>query len=125
MVHEQDSNEDIPCFVDTDINSFRIEEFPREEKEQPAPLDKEVQKSSDDENPWTMYFDGDRSKEGSSAGVLFISPHGRTFKFSFTLSFACTNNVAEYEVLLLGLRLAKKHGIKNLKFIGDSELVIS
>lgn len=45
--------------------------------------------------------------------------------FSFTLSFACTNNVVEYKALLLVLRLAEKHGIKNLKVIGDSKLVIS
>lgn len=120
IVHEQDSDEDMTYFVDIEINAFKIEDSPREEKEQPAPLEKEVEKSSGDDNLWTMYFDGAIFKEGSSAGVLFISPHGKTFKYSVTLSFACTNNVLEYEALLLGLRLAEKHGIKNLKFIGDS-----
>lgn len=88
-------------------------------------MDEEVEKSSRDDNLWTMYFDGTNSKEGSEVGVLFISPHGETFKFSFTLAFACTDNVAEYEALLLSLRLSKKHGIKNLKVVGDSKLVIS
>ena len=41
------------------------------------------------------------------------------------MNFPCTNNIAEYEALLLGLILAHKHGIKCLHVIGDSELVVS
>ena len=72
-----------------------------------------------------MYLDGSYCKDGSRAGILLISPHGITYKFSFTLIFPCTNNITEYEALLLGLRLAHKHGIKCLFFVGDFELVIS
>lgn len=53
---------------------------------------------------WTLYFDEAISKEGARVGVLLKSPSGNTFKFSFTLLFPCTNNVAEYEALLIGLR---------------------
>ena len=53
----------------------------------------------------------------------FISPNKETFRFSFTLTFACTNNVAEYEALLLGLKVASRHKIKKLHVIGDFELV--
>ena len=35
------------------------------------------------------------------------------------------NNIEKYEALLLGLRLAHKYGIKCLKVVGDSELVVS
>jgi ribonuclease HI len=72
-----------------------------------------------------MFFDGASSKEGAGAGVVFISPKKSTFRYSFTLKFSCTNNIAEYEALLLGLKVASHHGIKNLHVIGDSELVIS
>lgn len=41
------------------------------------------------------------------------------------LQFSCTNNVAEYEALFLGLKLASKHGIKLFKVLGDSKLVVS
>lgn len=57
--------------------------------------------------------------------MVFISPNGRSFKYSFLLDFECTNNVAEYEALLLGLRIANKHGIKLLTVYGDSKLVVS
>jgi len=35
-----------------------------------------------------------------------------------------TNNIAEYEALLLGLHAAKDRGIKNLKVFGDVDLII-
>lgn len=53
-------------------------------------------------------------------GVFFIAPSGKTFKYSFLLSFECTNNIAKYEALMLGLNLAIKHGIKLLSAFGDS-----
>ena len=71
-----------------------------------------------------MFFDGAYCKDGTGVGILLISPTGVTYKFYFTLSFPYTNNIAEYEALLLGLRLAHKHGIKCLHVIGDFELVI-
>jgi ribonuclease HI len=43
----------------------------------------------------------------------------------FFLEFEGTNNVVEYEALLLGLNLAKDLGINILKIIGDSDLVVS
>jgi ribonuclease HI len=44
--------------------------------------------------------------------------------FSYRLEFDCTNNIVEYEALLLGLELAREMGIKVLKVIGDSDLVV-
>ena len=61
-----------------------------------------------------MYFDGASSKEGARAGVVFISLNKETFKFSFTLTSTCTNNIAKYEALLLGLKVASKHKIKKI-----------
>ena len=71
-----------------------------------------------------MYFDDASSKEGAGVGVVFISPNKETSRFSFTLTFTCTNNIVEYEALLLGLKVASKHKIKNLHVIGDSKLVV-
>ena len=44
--------------------------------------------------------------------------------FAYKLSFPCSNNEEEYEALLLGLKAAKRIGIKKVKEFGDSELVI-
>ncbi|KAH9326791.1 hypothetical protein KI387_006969, partial [Taxus chinensis] len=40
------------------------------------------------------------------------------------LNFECTNNIVEYEALLLGLRIAWKYGVKDIIAKGDSELVV-
>ena len=56
--------------------------------------------------------------------MLLISPTGKWVPLSFKLEYEATNNVAEYEALLLGLQTAKNMGIQSLKVMGDSELVV-
>ena len=43
---------------------------------------------------------------------------------SFKLEFLCSNNTVEYEAYLMGLAIDLKMGIKHLKVIGDSNLVV-
>ena len=43
---------------------------------------------------------------------------------SFKLTFQVTNNIAEYEALILGLNVAKDIGIKDIKVFGDVDLII-
>jgi hypothetical protein len=51
---------------------------------------------------WTMFFDGACTKESVGAGVVLISPSKKTSHLSFKLDFKVTNNIVEYEALLLG-----------------------
>jgi ribonuclease HI len=55
---------------------------------------------------WTMYFDGSLMKTGAGADLLFISPLGIHMRYVIRLHFASSNNVAEYEALINGLRIA-------------------
>src|SRR4029078_6569179 len=73
---------------------------------------------------WTMYFDGSLKLGGRGAGVLFISPKGEQLKYVFQILFEVSNNEAEYEALLHGLRLAISLGTKRLLVYGDSILVV-
>ena len=60
------------------------------------------------------------AKVGAGASVYIISPI-RDFKsYSYKLIFECTNNVAEYEALLLGLHALKDLGDKRVQFFGYS-----
>ena len=43
---------------------------------------------------------------------------------SFKLEFLYSNNTAEYEAYLTGLATALKVGVKHLKVMGDSNLVV-
>jgi ribonuclease HI len=73
---------------------------------------------------WKMFFDGASSKEGVGAGVVIVSPCQETIPLSYKLEFEATNNVAEYEALVLGLRAAKDMGIEELSVFGDAELIV-
>jgi ribonuclease HI len=73
---------------------------------------------------WKMFFDGASSKEGVGVGMVFISPTQETIPMSYKLEFEATNNVTEYEALVLGLRAARDMGIKEISVFGDVELVV-
>jgi ribonuclease HI len=73
---------------------------------------------------WTLYFDGSVMKTGAGVGLLFISPIGEHMRYAVCLHFPASNNMAEYEALLCGLRIAIETGIKHLDVRGDSQLAI-
>jgi ribonuclease H / adenosylcobalamin/alpha-ribazole phosphatase len=70
-----------------------------------------------------MYFDGSYNLKGAGADVVLIPPKGDVLKYAIQLEFLATNNIAEYEGLVNGLRLAKDLGIWWLLIRGDLQLV--
>jgi ribonuclease HI len=74
---------------------------------------------------WTMYFDGSKRIQGAGASVVLISPQGDKLKYVLRMSFPqVSNNEAEYEALLHGMKRAKACGATRLKIFGDSNLVV-
>jgi ribonuclease HI len=73
---------------------------------------------------WTMFFDGSLMKTGAGAGLLFISPLGKHLRYVLRLHFPASNNVAEYEALVNGLRITIELGVRRLDARGDSHLII-
>jgi ribonuclease HI len=71
-----------------------------------------------------MFFDGAYSWEDTGAGVFFVSPSQETISLSYRMEFETTNNVEEYEALVLGMRAAKEMGIKEIAIFVDAELII-
>jgi hypothetical protein len=88
-------------------------------------LRKSIYQSSEVENTliWSMFFDGACSRESAGEGVVFVSPSKETIHLSFKLDFKVTNNIAEYEALVLGLNVAKDMNIQGLKVYGDDDLI--
>ena len=68
-----------------------------------------------------MSFDGSCGKAGLGADFWI---HNTNEGHSYRLEFQCTNNIAKYEALLLGLHLLEDLGAKKISAQGDSELVI-
>ena len=75
------------------------------------------------DQPWILHVDGASSKHGSGVGIRLKSPTGEVLEKSFKLAFNASNNKAEYESLLAGLRLAIIVGVRNLQAHCDSQLV--
>jgi len=74
---------------------------------------------------WKMYFDGSLKLGGAGAGVFFISLDRKQLKYVLQILWPATNNEAEYEALLHGLRVVVSLGIKCLLVYGDSSVVIN
>ncbi|KAL1340019.1 hypothetical protein AAHE18_U087100 [Arachis hypogaea] len=75
-------------------------------------------------NYWKLYFDGSKHKDGAGIGILIISPEGIPLEFLFELKYPCSNNVAEYEALILGLEILIDKGTLEVQILGDSQLVL-
>ncbi|KAL1308714.1 hypothetical protein AAHE18_17G126100 [Arachis hypogaea] len=73
---------------------------------------------------WKLYFDGSKHKDGVRVGILIISPEGIPSEFLFELKYPCSNNVAEYEALILGLEILISKGTLEVQIFGDSQLVL-
>ena len=59
---------------------------------------------------WTMYFDGSIMAPGLGAGMVLISLDGSRLCYAIHLHFSASNNAAEYEAHINGLRIAIELG---------------
>jgi ribonuclease HI len=118
--------------MDTYFGNFMAEVSPINDPQQQSEIKAftqptaSIQKSCEpDKNQiWSLYFDGSKSKEGAGAGCIIIDPIGNKTLLACRLEFECTNNIAEYEALLQGLRKSLDMHISNLIVFGDSEIVV-
>ena len=145
MVSNRENPENHPIYsVDTDLGSSMLFNEAGPQKDEPKLADHGSSESdyqsartnldseSDDvpvtqepsEGWWCMNFDGAASKKGAGAGISIRPPIDEPKFLSYKLDFKCTNNIAEYEALILGLRALKVLQAQRIYIQGDSELVI-
>nr|KYP48299.1 Retrovirus-related Pol polyprotein from transposon 17.6 [Cajanus cajan] len=72
---------------------------------------------------WTMHVDGSSNNQGSGAGIILQAPTGLILEQSLRFAFKTSNNQAEYEALLAGLRLAQEIGARRVVCWTDSKVV--
>ncbi|GJW26493.1 reverse transcriptase domain-containing protein [Tanacetum coccineum] len=75
------------------------------------------------QDPWILFTDGSSCVDGSGAGLILTNPEGMEFTYALRFEFSATNNEAEYEALIAGLRIAARMGVRNLEANVDSRLV--
>jgi ribonuclease HI len=86
------------------------------------------QQEEPSEKVWTIHYDGAWCHAGAGAAAIITSPIGVKHRYAACLSFAlesdrCTNNIAEYEAVILGLRKLKALGVTTCIVKTDSKVV--
>src|SRR3954463_10175761 len=72
-----------------------------------------------------MFFHGTKRHQGAGPGVILISPKGAKLRYMLQINFSkASNNEAEYEAVLHGMRMAKACGAARLVIHDDSNLVV-
>jgi ribonuclease HI len=79
--------------------------------------------TSKDAEAWTVFCDGSRGAFGAGAATILVAPSKVKTCYAVKLDFSCTNNVAEYEALLLGLQKLRAMGIRRAILKTDSQVI--
>ncbi|XP_074374125.1 uncharacterized protein LOC141714507 [Apium graveolens] len=74
---------------------------------------------------WILHVDGAVNNGGAGAGIVLVSLEGHHLMSTIHFKFYATNNDAEYEALINGLKIALEMGKRNLIARSDSELVVN
>ncbi|XP_021999560.1 uncharacterized protein LOC110896640 [Helianthus annuus] len=90
-----------------------ITEVPKDKIKDCEVVDTPIKDTSD--GLWLLYTDEASNEDGTGAGLRLESPEKHEFTYAIKLDFKNTNNEAEYEAFLAGLRLAIKMGAQNLQ----------
>lgn len=62
----------------------------------------------------TLFFDGSKCLQGDGVGIMLVSPKRGMLPRYYKLNFECTNNMAKYKALVLGLKEVIKFGLKEV-----------
>ncbi|XP_073117080.1 uncharacterized protein [Elaeis guineensis] len=78
----------------------------------------------DPDSAWVLHIDGASNAQGSGAGFLLTNSEGVVTEHALRFDFKASNNQAEYEALVAGLKLALELGVGRLKVFSDSQLIV-
>ncbi|KAM2041238.1 hypothetical protein ACFX16_035077 [Malus domestica] len=88
-------------------------------------LPSEAQKIEPTAPAWSLYVDGSSNQQGCGVGLVLTTLDKVVMEYALRFKFKASNNEAEYEALLAGLRLAKHLGVKRIDIFSDSQLVVN
>jgi len=129
MVSNAEKPQNLPIYsMHSDMDSFILYNSDHGKKE--ITVEELKYKTTNNENIfheslWHLDFDGSMNRLGARAGVWIQNMENNHAEgHAFRLNFKCTNNIIEYEALILGLQMVRKLGAKRVSILGDSELII-
>ena len=78
----------------------------------------------EEEHVWKIYVDSSSNSHESGAGVIIIDPSKVKLCYTFQFGFKGSNNKAEYETIIAGLRMSTALRAKRVHIKSDSQLVV-
>ncbi|KAL0385888.1 UNVERIFIED_CONTAM: hypothetical protein Sradi_2983100 [Sesamum radiatum] len=109
------SEYDISCLPRTTIKAQALADFVSEMTGAPSEGVAENEK-------WLLHIDGSSTTQGSGAGIVISSPQGEDLEFIVRFDFKASNNEAEYETLVAGMKMAHEARARHLLAYSDSQL---
>ncbi|VFQ72015.1 unnamed protein product [Cuscuta campestris] len=73
---------------------------------------------------WIMSIDGSSGSRSCGAGIVLITPEKFRIYYAIRFQFRVSNNEAEYEALINGLKILSKMGVSRVQVYSDSRLVV-
>ncbi|XP_015944154.1 uncharacterized protein LOC107469288 [Arachis duranensis] len=108
-----------------ELSEFDIQFQPRSGLKAQVLADFVSELTSDGNNkPWELHVDGASNREGSGAGIILKEGDSVVVEQSLQFHFTASNNQAEYETLIAGLKLALSLQVQSLTTYCDSLLVV-
>ncbi|CAA0837914.1 Polynucleotidyl transferase- ribonuclease H-like superfamily protein, partial [Striga hermonthica] len=83
-----------------------------------------TKESEESEGVWQVFADGSVSRAGGGLGIVLMSPKGDILEFAIKVAYQISNNEAEYEAVIKGLKLALSGGARAVQVHSDSQLVV-
>ncbi|KAK0584361.1 hypothetical protein LWI29_011961 [Acer saccharum] len=74
---------------------------------------------------WQLHVDGSSNTYGSEAKVVVSTPEGDSVECALCFDFKATNNQAEYESLIAGLRVCTVLGADEVEILSDSQVIVN
>ncbi|KAL0367314.1 UNVERIFIED_CONTAM: Ribonuclease HI [Sesamum radiatum] len=81
-------------------------------------------KDTSQDQVWLLHIDGSSTTQGSGAGIVITTPQGEDLEFAIKFGFKASNNEAEYEALVIGMRMTHEAGARHLLAYSYSQLIV-
>ena len=114
-----------------ELSAYGVQFQPREAKKAQVIADfiveytgREEEEEVREDHEWVLHVDDSSTRADLRVGLVLVGPHGAKILYALKFGFEASNNEAEYETLIAGLKLGRDIGARRLKALSDSMLVV-
>ena len=116
---------DIEFIPRTAIKGQAVADFVAEFTEPDTEVAKMIIDKAKKDFRWKLCVDGSSNTHGSGAGIVVTTPEGDSVKCALRFDFKATNNQAEYEALIAGLRVSNALGADEIEVFSNSQVIVN